>query len=165
MEASARVHHVLIVCSGNICRSPMAEGLLKALLPPELEGVVQVTSAGTLALHGNRAEPNAILAMAKRGIDISAHRARLLSGALVGAADRIVVMEPQHARAVRRASFGARRRVALLSSYGPNRKLRSIPDPIGAPLSTYEACARLMEPCLEGLRARLLAACRPPGRP
>ncbi len=153
------MHHVLIVCTGNICRSPMAEGMLKNQLSDLLAKRVTVSSAGTHALHGNQAQPFAIQAMQSRGIDISEHRARLVGPGLIRTADLIVVMEPLHARLIRRAVLSGRSKVSLLSSYGPDPNLEEIPDPMGAPLKIYEGCAGLMQPCIDGLITALEKTC------
>ena len=152
-------YHVLMVCTGNICRSPMAEGMLKHGLPNTLVSKISVTSAGTHALHGNRAQPFAVQTMQQRGVDITTHRARLLGPSLIRASDLIVVMEPLHARLIRRAVMNVGSKVQLLTFYDPATDLREVPDPIGAPLTTYEACADLMQPCIQGLIAALEKTC------
>jgi len=82
------IHRVLVVCIGNICRSPMAEGLIRQALP-ELE----VSSAGLAALVGHGADPIAVEIMADAGIDISTHRACMLTDQLAREADLILVMD------------------------------------------------------------------------
>lgn len=86
---------VLFVCTGNICRSPMAEALF-AHLAPEAE----VGSAGTMDWSGQPAHEYAIAAMAERGLDLSAHRSRRLSEYLVDESDLIVAMTRNHGWAV-----------------------------------------------------------------
>lgn len=125
--------------------------MLKLNLPDALKSMVEVASAGTHALHGNQAEPYAIQAMRDRGIDIEAHRARLVGPGMVRAADLIVVMEPLHVRMVRKAAMNAGSKVYLLSAFGPDKDLEAIPDPMGASLEAFIACADLMQPCIEGL--------------
>lgn len=84
------IRRVLVVCIGNICRSPMAEGLLGQAVPG-----VKIGSAGISAMVGYGAEPIAIQIMAERGIDISSHRARMLTDELARDADLILVMDEQ----------------------------------------------------------------------
>ena len=156
---TAKTYHVLMVCTGNICRSPMAEGMLKYGLPKTLAHRISVASAGTHALHGNRAQPFAVQTMQQRGVDITKHRARLLGPTLIRAADLIVVMEPLHARLIRRAVMNIGSKVQLLTFYNPETDLREVPDPMGAPLATYEACADLMQPCIQGLITALEKTC------
>jgi protein-tyrosine phosphatase len=148
-----------MVCTGNICRSPMAAGMLEQGLPEALAKTVSVSSAGTHALHGDRAQPFAIETMRRRGIDISDHRARLVSPALIRAADLIAVMEPLHVSLIRRAVLSAGPNVQLLTAYNPNSEHSEVPDPMGAPLKTYEACADLMQPCIDGLIRSLEQTC------
>jgi protein-tyrosine-phosphatase len=89
---------VLVVCVGNICRSPMAEALLRARLGhrPRFD----VSSAGISALVGHPADEQAVALMKERGIDIGPHRARQLTPQLAAGADLILVMESGHERAV-----------------------------------------------------------------
>jgi len=84
------IRQVLVVCIGNICRSPMAEGLLRQAAPD-----IQIGSAGLAALVGYGADPTAVQIMADVGIDISAHRARMVTDAIARDADLILVMDDQ----------------------------------------------------------------------
>ena len=82
------IRRVLVVCIGNICRSPMAEGLIRQAVPG-----VQISSAGLSALVGHGADPIAVQIMSGIGVDISAHRARMLTDAIARDADLILVMD------------------------------------------------------------------------
>lgn len=84
------IRRILVVCIGNICRSPMAEGLIRQAVPG-----VQISSAGVSALVGHGADPIAVEIMAGAGIDITAHRARMLNDAIAREADLILVMDEQ----------------------------------------------------------------------
>ena len=93
---------VLLVCSGNTCRSPMAEALLKRLLDAgdKVQRPVRVQSAGTGALAGAAATPEAIAVMDERGIDLRGHRARRVTSILAADADLVLTMEARHRQRV-----------------------------------------------------------------
>jgi len=94
---------ILVVCSGNICRSPIAEGLLRRALERRLDRAAPpVGSAGTIAVDGAPAMPESIEAARERGADIRAHAARHLTPALIEDADLIVGMAAEHREAVGR---------------------------------------------------------------
>jgi len=91
---------VLVVCTGNVCRSPIAEGLLRAAFAERMgPDAPEVTSAGTMGWTGSGADPSSIRAAAERGVDISSHRAREVSDEDIARAELIVAMAPEHADA------------------------------------------------------------------
>ncbi len=93
---------VLVVCTGNICRSPIAEGMLRAAFERRLGGgAPRVSSAGVIAGDGNPATREAVRAAAEAGVDISAHAARRLRPEQIRASDLIVCMAREHVDAVR----------------------------------------------------------------
>lgn len=140
-----------MVCTGNICRSPMAEGLLLRLLPESLKPLVSVRSAGTYGLHGNRAEPYAVRAAAAHGADISGHRARTLDNAMVKSADLVLAMENHHLDKINGLFFFRCKYARLLGSFAPQRENPEIEDPYGSPLAAYEACAAELVSCMPGI--------------
>ena len=89
MSSDTAIHRILVLCEGNHCRGPMAEALLRSLLPPEFS----VESAGLHALEGHPADPEALLLMQRIGLDLSSHSGRLLTQEMTLAADLILVMD------------------------------------------------------------------------
>jgi protein-tyrosine phosphatase len=132
---------VLVVCTGNTCRSPMAEGILRSILPPDLAGQVSVVSAGTLAQEGMPAATFAIQATAVRGIDIRGHRAQELTARLVGESDLILGMESAHVARVRELAPDAADRAFLITEQrteAGHPPEAGISDPIGGGADEYD---------------------------
>jgi protein-tyrosine-phosphatase len=143
---------VLLVCTGNTCRSPMAEGLFRHLLakkvgcqPGELEdrGVV-VMSAGIAAMLGGRAAAEAMQVMSEQNIDLSTHESQPLTEQLVRHADLILPMTRSHRQAILAEWPEAAPRVKLLAHDGTD-----VPDPIGGPIEQYQRCVAQMKPEIE----------------
>lgn len=146
---------ILMVCTGNICRSPMAAGLLRHLLPPSLQDRISVSSAGTHALHGQQAAPLAVQAMSRRGIDISEHRARQISRDMVRRAGIILTMEQFQLDVVRRMLLWSKSHAKLLTDFGPLPEGSEVEDPYGGPLESYLLCLQTIRPCVESLMEEL----------
>jgi tRNA threonylcarbamoyl adenosine modification protein (Sua5/YciO/YrdC/YwlC family) len=146
LEALSQIQF-LFVCTGNTCRSPMAEGIFQKYLAEKLECNVddldkmgyKFSSAGIIGSVGYPATAEAVTACAAKGVDIKAHRNRALSRELIEASDIIFAMEQMH-----------RDRVILLDPNAANRCFllagnTGIPDPIGQPQQSYDNCAELIE--------------------
>jgi L-threonylcarbamoyladenylate synthase len=125
----------VFVCSGNICRSPMAEYLMRRWLGRDSGWAV--SSAGTSAVDGMSASVEAVRALAELKIDLRPHRSRQLTGEIVDAASLIVVMTAAHRTAVLERFPGARDKAFALKSFGGRSGDVDVEDPIGAPLEGY----------------------------
>jgi RpiB/LacA/LacB family sugar-phosphate isomerase len=143
---------VLFVCTGNICRSPMAEGLLRYLTRER--GGYRALSCGLGTLEGQPPSAHAVRAMADLGIDISHQRSQPISAALVDQADVIVGMTRSHVEQVLLLYPQAAEKTFLLREFDdslPNHQ-KDIADPIGMPYEVYVECRRQIE---QGIRAML----------
>ncbi len=127
--------NILLVCSGNTCRSPMAEALLRRRLAREGSEGVSVSSAGTAAVEGEPASEGAYLVALEDGLDLSGHRARLLTPDLVAAADLILTMSRSHL--ARSVALGGAGKTFLLGEFGGTGRVAEISDPFGADVSVY----------------------------
>jgi protein-tyrosine-phosphatase len=128
--------HVLFVCTGNTCRSPIAEAIARRLASDRGLSDLTVGSAGTAAWDGAPASDGALLVAMEREVDLSPHRARLLTRDLVNAADLILAMGPHHLERIE--ALGGTGRAHLLSAYASRgRSDRSISDPFGGDLDIY----------------------------
>lgn len=127
---------VILVCTGNTCRSPLAEALLRQALSERGITDIEVTSAGTGAWEGAPASEGAYLVGLESGLDLSGHRARLLTGDVVASSDLILTMARHHRARV--LELGAEERVHLLGDFaGRSGAGAEVADPFGADLEVY----------------------------
>ncbi len=140
---------ILFVCTGNTCRSPMAEAIAKHLLQGRTPDGIVITaaSAGVSAGEGDPTTPEALVALEAMGVVPQKHRARQLTRAMVADAEVIFTMTGAHRRAILNVDPSAEAKVFTLD---PDAK--DIPDPIGGPLEVYRQTAHRL---LEVIRTRL----------
>lgn len=144
---------ILFVCSGNTCRSPLAEGIAKKIFPLRAETPVEVSSAGSSAMDGSAASDNAVEVASRHGVDISSHEARLLGRTEIREADLIVTMTRKHRETVGVIEPEALAYTVLLTDFCTEKG--DVPDPIGGGIDEYEHTYDLINRCVEELAARL----------
>lgn len=157
---------VLMVCTGNICRSPMAEVMLRSELERRGRRDVEISSAGTWAAFGHPAQPEAREVLRARGIELDGHRSRPLDPEELAAADLVVAMTSVHARELRELSeevgtkmvlmkelvemevdecpsveLDDRLRSLLAAKRPAPRRALDLDDPMGLPVFAYERAA------------------------
>ena len=156
---SDTLFRVLIVCTGNTCRSPMAAGALRRLLGADADRVA-VESAGTAAWEGQPATEPSIETAAHAGVDISEHRSRRVTPAMVRAADLVLVMERAHVGAVHSLGAAPERTHVLSDWPEPGEPGLPVSDPFGASSEAYEECWRRINHHLERVVPQIREASR-----
>ena len=172
---------VLFVCTGNLCRSPMAEALLRHAAS-ERGCDLEVSSVGTWAYYGRSATPEAIETVRKRGADLSGHQSRPVEMEELQAADVIVAMTSVHVREIMSLAPDVADRIVLMKELreiqtapvGPDgtiadklgallrgkrpkrRRALDVDDPMGLPVGAYERCAGELQ---EGVDTLIKALC------
>jgi len=141
MSSRESLYRVLLVCTGNTCRSPMAAAALERALGAERERV-EVQSAGTSAREGQPATAPTVALCRAEGLDLSTHSARRVTPALLAAADLVLVMEREHLRVVLGLGADPRKSHVLSEWPEPGEPALPISDPFGASPEAYEECWR-----------------------
>ena len=137
--------NVLFVCTGNTCRSSMAEGILKFLLKENNIENINVSSAGLSAFEGQRANEKAIDVLKNKGIDIKNHRSRQLTEEIIKTSDLILTMTDSHKKLITNILPEYLHKIYTLKEYAlkVNNESRDnanldIDDPYGMDMKTYE---------------------------
>ena len=141
---------LIFICTGNICRSPMAEYLLRGLMGEDSEWTIE--SAGLLAANGVPASQAAIEVLAEdEGIDLQAHRSRMLTPEMVAYADMLVCMSPSHKRHILHLVPSAADKTFMLTDFDLHSTDLEIYDPIGHSVPVYRRIKNQIKSALPDL--------------
>ena len=141
--------HILFICTGNTCRSPMAEGYFRYLISKNKNAKMTASSAGTFAGDGELPSPNSVRTMKDIGIDISKYRSSALTHEMLDKADIIIAMTMSHKHFVGQMSAEAVKKTKLLGEYSSGGE--DVSDPFGGGADVYSFCFNTMKGSLENL--------------
>lgn len=152
-------YHVSFICSGNICRSPFAEGLLRKIAIDRGWGDLRVSSAGTLQIHDAPCDAITLALGIERGVNLLDHRSQGTSAKYMASCDLVLGMGRAHVETLREVFPHYASRVFLLGSY-PDESLEGeqIPDPIGSDEAVFrdihDRIEAALDPVLQALEKR-----------
>lgn len=138
----SRTGHILIICTANICRSPMAAGLLQHFLAGQATPLdsLRVISAGIAARRGDPISGHAVTAMAKVGINLKDHASQPLTQSLLDESLIVLCMTESHRAMIQLQFDPVPEHLYLFRQFLPPPVDPEVEDPYGGPLSVYEAC-------------------------
>ncbi len=150
----SKIRSILLVCTGNSCRSAMAEGLLKKRLKELGKADIVVRSAGMRALDGYPPTNETIIVMKEEGIDLKHFESTAITDELIKSADLVLAMSTAHKLEIIKRVPEAAAKTFLLREYGMDAKSDKpvdpdIPDPIGLSISGYKICLGIMKEEIE----------------
>lgn len=146
--------HILVVCTANICRSPVAEALLRDRLNKRGLQDWTVGSAGTWAQQVRGASENSVVVVSDYGLDISDHTARMVEEEHLNEADLVLCMEIGHAEALKAEFPDKSYKIYVISEMSGQRY--SVHDPFGEPLIAYQRMASELEGLIDGGMDRIV---------
>ena len=132
---------IIVVCTANICRSPMAAALLKHALAAQPEPLRSLTvlSAGVAARNGEPVSENSVIALKKVGLDIAGHKSTALTQEMLDRASLVLGMTESHRAMIQLQADPAPKRLHLFREFMPQRGDKEIGDPFGGPIKLYES--------------------------
>ncbi|WP_416051298.1 low molecular weight phosphotyrosine protein phosphatase [Cupriavidus basilensis] len=142
------IRSILVVCIGNTCRSPMAQGLLRHALPG-----CTVSSAGLAPLEGAAADPHTVRLLEEDGLDLSGHRARTVDEDMINGADLVLVMDTEQREALERQYPQARGKVYRLCEF----MHADVPDPYGCSQNMFRIVLGLIRQGVDSWSVRIRA--------
>jgi len=142
----ARQFQILFVCSGNICRSPMAEGYLRYQIPSKFKNMVRIQSAGTLGINNSPPSYEAVEAMKEKNVDISHHLSQGITPVMVENSDLILTMEMEHYEFIKKRFKPNSKKLYLLGDIGNSAPCNNngIFDPVGGDIGMFRDCRNLI---------------------
>ncbi len=149
---------VLFVCTGNICRSPTAEGVFRSLVDAAgLERRIETDSAGTIAYHAGAApDGRSVETALERGIDLSGQRARQIEASDFTGFDYLVALDTSHLeRLTELCPAGENHRICMLMDFAPQAGVRDVPDPYYSAFGGFERVFDMIEAGARGLLERI----------